>query len=145
VSKGIDSLVGRLGTLSGRIVDEFKNTFTKDDGLINAIVRSIKAFWPIVDSFSPKPLVHVLNIFQNILFWSFAHFDICLSIAAHLLILDQIFIVIELWARRRDQLPGKGGDGDGPGSLSSGKESSSSSSSPTLSGDDADTTSQRRR
>jgi hypothetical protein len=141
VSRGFEELVSGIRDLERGILQAFKDGFNGSGGrvgLIGALEKLLGDFWDIVDSFSMKPLVHAFKLVQKFAIWGPAHLGTCLSIAAHLLILGQIFIVIELWARRRDQLPGKGGDGDSSGSLSSGKESSSSSSSRTPSGDDAD-------
>jgi hypothetical protein len=89
--------------------------------------------WPAVDRFDMKPVIHVTNMLQNVILWALPYWATCVSICAHFLILGQIIIVIELWARRRDLLPGT--DESSTSSMSS-QKSSSSSSSHTPSGDD---------
>jgi hypothetical protein len=139
VTSSLDTVKQRLPGLTDEIVIKFKQGFTdQSNGVVKVLVDLLNAVWPSVNRFGVKPIVHVSNLMQNIGLWALPFWATCVSISAHFLILGQIIIVIELWARRRDMMPLDGAESDDEYGSGRSLSGSSSSSSHSPSGSDAD-------
>jgi hypothetical protein len=128
VSKVVIGIPQRIQELTTKIVDGFKEGLAGSGGIFPALTDLLRQVWPTADGFSMKGIVHVSNMLQNVFLWGISYWVTCVSICAHFLIVGQIFIVLELWARRKGQLPGTGAGSKSSGSLASAGSSSSRSS-----------------
>jgi hypothetical protein len=102
----VNNTLNELPTELRGMVDDVPNKFKEGfNGLVDALMVVLEGVWEPIGKFDVKPVVHVTHLVNNVLVWALPYWASCMSISAHLLIVAQAVLVIELWVRRRNQLP----------------------------------------